>query len=126
MTDQRETLATEEQRDLTLIAMLAGIVIVAGGFFILNSTGARYTTAGYQAPLPNTIPVMTPSSVPAPGAVPARSRAAEGGLRCGGYFLSQPDFLSQAAIATLPLEVFSHAVMESVSLSSISLFMQVQ
>ncbi len=72
MTDQRETLATEEQRDLTLIAMLAGIVIVAGGFFIFNSTGARYTTASYQAPLPNTIPVMTPSSVPAPGAVPAQ------------------------------------------------------
>ena len=42
------------------------------------------------------------------------------------YFLSQPDFLSQDAIATFPLEVFSHAVMESVSLSSISLFMQVQ
>ena len=50
MTDQRETLATEEQRDLTLIAMLVGIVIVAGGFFIFNSTGARDRTASYPCP----------------------------------------------------------------------------
>jgi hypothetical protein len=71
--DHNETgVATEEQRDLTLIAMLVGIIIVAGGFFIFNSTSTRYTTASYQAPLPNTIPVMTPSSVPAPDQVPAQ------------------------------------------------------
>lgn len=63
---QTETgVATEEQRDLTLIAMLVGVIIVAGGFFIFNSTSARYTTASYQAPLPNTLPVMTPTVVPA-------------------------------------------------------------
>lgn len=73
MTDQQhETLATEEQRDLTLIAMLVGIAVVAGGFFIFNATSARYTTASYQAPLPNTIPVMTPATVPAPGKAPAQ------------------------------------------------------
>ena len=74
MTDQQhhETLAAEEQRDLTLIAMLVGIVIVAGGFFIFNSTSARYTTASYQAPLPNTIPVMTPATVPAPDTKPTQ------------------------------------------------------
>lgn len=71
MNDRNETgVATEEQRDLTLIAMLVGIIIVAGGLFIFNSAGQRYTTASYQ--LPNTLPVMTPSSVPAPGAVPAQ------------------------------------------------------
>jgi hypothetical protein len=73
MKDRNETgVDTEEQRDLTLIAMLVGIVIVAGGVFIFNSTSARYTTASYQAPLPNTIPVMTPATVPAPGKAPAQ------------------------------------------------------
>ena len=72
MKDRNETgVATEEQRDLTLIALLVGIIIVAGGLFIFNSTGQRYTTARYQ-PLPNTLPVMTPSSVPAPDKVPAQ------------------------------------------------------
>src|SRR5262245_53164260 len=52
--------------------------------------------------------------------------ASDGRARGACYFLSQPDFLSPDAIATLPFWVFSHAVMESVSLSSISLFMQVQ
>ena len=71
--DHNETgVATEEQRDLTLIAMLVGVIIVAGGFFILNSASTRYTTASYQPPLPNTIPVMTPSSVPAPDAKPTQ------------------------------------------------------
>ena len=73
MNEPHETgLAAEEQRDLTLIAMLVGIVIVAGGFFIFNSTSARYTTASYQPPLPNTIPVMTPATVPAPDAKPTQ------------------------------------------------------
>lgn len=72
MTDHNETIAAEEQRDLTLIAMLVGVIIVAGGFFIFNSASTRYTTANYQAPLPHTIPVMTPSIVPAPDKVPAQ------------------------------------------------------
>ena len=72
MNDRNETgVATEEQRDLTLIATLVGVIIVAGGLFIFNTAGQRYTTASYQ-PLPNTLPVMTPSSVPAPNAVPTQ------------------------------------------------------
>ena len=68
--DHNETgVATEEQRDLTLIAMLVGVIIVAGGFFILNSASNRYTTASYQ-PLPNTIPVMTPATIPTPEKAP--------------------------------------------------------
>lgn len=43
-----------------------------------------------------------------------------------GYFLSQPDSLSQADMAVLPGGVLSQAVTDSVSLSSILLFMQVQ
>ena len=72
MSEHNETVATEEQRDLTLIATLVGVIIVAGGFFIFNTTSARYTTASYQAPLPNTIPVMTPAIVPAPNAKPTQ------------------------------------------------------
>src|SRR5882757_8016128 len=56
----------------------------------------------------------------------SREAARAAASRVSDYFLSQPDFLSQDAIATLPLEVFSQADIDSVSLSSISLFMQVQ
>ncbi len=72
MSEHNETVATEEQRDLTLIATLVGVIIVAGGFFIFNTTSARYTTASYQAPLPNAMPVMTPTTVPAPNAKPTQ------------------------------------------------------
>lgn len=65
-------LVNEEQRDLTLIATLVGIIIVAGGFFILNSASTRYTTASYRAPLSDTIPVMTPSTVPVPNTAPTQ------------------------------------------------------
>jgi len=67
------SLATEEQRDLTLVAALVGVIIVAGGLFIFNSTSAQYTTASYKAPpLAGAIPVMTPSSVPLPNAAPSQ------------------------------------------------------
>jgi hypothetical protein len=65
--DRNETVgpAAEEQRDLTLIAMLAGVIIICGGLFIFNSASTRYTTASYRAPLAlNNVPIMTPSSVP--------------------------------------------------------------
>ncbi len=65
-------LVNEEQRDLTLIATVVGIIIVAGGFFILNSTTAQYTTASYRAPVSDTIPVMTPTTVPVPNTVPTQ------------------------------------------------------
>ena len=69
MTDNRnETLgpAAEEQRDLTLIAMLVGIIIIAGGLFIFNSTSAKYTTASYRAPAAlNDVQIMTPATIPA-------------------------------------------------------------
>ena len=67
------SLAAEEQRDLTLVAALVGVIIVAGGLFILNSASSQYTTASYKAPpLAGTIPVMTPSSVPLPNAAPSQ------------------------------------------------------
>jgi len=71
LTDKKE-LVNEEQRDLTLIATLVGIIIFAGGFFILNSTASQYTTASYRAPMPDTIPVMTPTTVPVPDKKPTQ------------------------------------------------------
>jgi hypothetical protein len=57
--------AAEEQRDLTLIATLVGIIIVCGGLFIFNSASTKYKTAGYRAPpAMNNVPIMTPASVP--------------------------------------------------------------
>ena len=67
------SIATEEQRDLTLVAALVGVIIIAGGLFILNSASSQYTVASYKAPpLAGTIPVMTPSSVPVPDAAPSQ------------------------------------------------------
>src|SRR5215212_1392629 len=51
--------AAEEQRDLTLIATLVGIIIVCGGLFIFNSASTKYTTASYRAPPAlNNVPIM--------------------------------------------------------------------
>lgn len=69
---QKTDVVNEEQRDLTLIAILVGIIIVAGGFFILNATTTQYTTASYRAPMAGTIPVMTPSTVPVPDKKPTQ------------------------------------------------------
>ena len=65
--------ATEEQRDLTLVAILVGITIVSGGLFVLNSASKNYVTAGYQAPpLPNVAPILTPATVPVPDTAPTQ------------------------------------------------------
>ena len=75
MMDERSeiTPAAEEQRDLTLIAMLVGVIIVAGGLFIVNSAGNRYMTASYKAPPAlNNVPIMTPASVPSANTAPVQ------------------------------------------------------
>jgi hypothetical protein len=65
--------AAEEQRDLTLIAMLVGVIIVCGGLFIFNSASTRYTTASYRAPPAlNNVPIMTPGSVPSTNNAPVQ------------------------------------------------------
>ena len=66
MIDDRNEIgpAAEEQRDLTLIAMLVGIIIVCGGLFAFNSAITGYRTAIYRAPAMNNVPIMTPASVP--------------------------------------------------------------
>lgn len=65
--DRNETVgaAAEEQRDLTLIAMLVGVIIICGGLFIFNTASTRYTTASYAPLALNNVPIMTPGSVPA-------------------------------------------------------------
>jgi len=70
--DHAEELAFVEERDLTLIAALFAIILVAGGAFIFNSASTRYTTtASYGAPpAPNTVPIMTPATVPVPNIAP--------------------------------------------------------
>jgi hypothetical protein len=73
--DRNETVgpAAEEQRDLTLIAMLVGVIIICGGLFIFNSASTRYTTASYRAPPAlNNVPIMTPSSVPSANGAPVQ------------------------------------------------------
>jgi hypothetical protein len=73
--DRNETVgpAAEEQRDLTLIAMLVGIIIICGGLFIFNTASTRYTTAGYRAPPAlNNVPIMTPGSVPGSNSAPVQ------------------------------------------------------
>jgi len=65
--------AAEEQRDLTLIAMLVGVIIVCGGLFIFNSASTKYTTASYRAPPAlNNVPIMTPASVPSASTAPVQ------------------------------------------------------
>ena len=76
MVDDRNEMvgpAAEEQRDLTLIAMLVGVIIVCGGLFIFNTASTPYTTASYRAPPAlNNVPIMTPSSVPSPNNAPVQ------------------------------------------------------
>jgi hypothetical protein len=72
--DRNETVgpAAEEQRDLTLIAMLVGVIIVCGGLFIFNTASTRYTTASYAPPALNNVPIMTPGSVPGSNSAPVQ------------------------------------------------------
>ncbi len=73
--DRNETVgpAAEEQRDLTLIAMLVGVIIVCGGLFVFNTASMRHTTVSYRAPPAlNNVPIMTPGSVPGSNSAPVQ------------------------------------------------------
>ena len=62
----------EEQRDLTLVAMLVAAIIIAGGVFVLNSASTSYTTAHYAPPVLNNVPITTQTSVPTTDAAPVQ------------------------------------------------------
>ena len=62
----------EEQRDLTLVAMLVATILIAGGIFIVNSLSTNFMTARYAPPVLNNIPIMTPTSVPTTDAAPVQ------------------------------------------------------
>jgi len=56
-----EGLPTVEERDLTLVATLVTVIVVAGGVFLVNAASTKYRTATYSPPAAlNTVPVMTP------------------------------------------------------------------
>ena len=61
-----EGLPTVEERDLTLVATLLTIIVVAGGIFLVNAASTKYRTASYSQPALNGVPVMTAPSEPAP------------------------------------------------------------
>jgi len=61
-----EGLPTVEERDLTLVATLVTIIVVAGGIFLVNAASTKYRTASYSQPALNGVPVMTAPSEPAP------------------------------------------------------------
>ncbi len=64
-----EGLPTVEERDLTLVAALVAVIVVAGGVFLVNAASSKYRTANYTPPASlNNVPVMTPAppSEPAP------------------------------------------------------------
>lgn len=62
-----EGLPTVEERDLTLVATLLTVIVVAGGVFLVNAASTKYRTASYTPPSLNSVPI-TPatSSMPAP------------------------------------------------------------
>jgi hypothetical protein len=68
MTSEKDAagVPTVEERDLTLVATLVTIIVVAGGIFLVNAASTKYRTAGYSQPALNGVPVMTPR----PEAVP--------------------------------------------------------
>jgi|GEM_PF-4479854 len=73
--DRNQTIgpADEEQRDLTLIALLVGVIIICGGLFIFNTASTQYTTASYRAPPTlNNVPIMTPGTVPNSNTTPTQ------------------------------------------------------
>ena len=61
-----EGLPTVEERDLTLVATLVTVIVVAGGIFLVNAASTKYRTAGYSAPAINGVSVIPPSSQSAP------------------------------------------------------------
>ena len=64
--ENTEGLPTVEERDLTLVATLVTIIVVAGGIFLVNAASTKYRTASYSQPALNGVPVMTAPSDPAP------------------------------------------------------------
>ena len=64
-----EGLPTVEERDLTIVATLVTVIVVAGGIFLVNAASTKYRTASYNPPPSlNTVPLVTPAppSAPAP------------------------------------------------------------
>ena len=62
-----EGLPTVEERDLTLVATLVAVIVVAGGVFLVNAASTKYRTASYTPPAAlNSVPVMTPAPASAP------------------------------------------------------------
>ena len=61
-----EGLPTVEERDLTLVATLVTVIVVAGGIFLVNAASTKNRTASYSQPALNGVPVMTAPSEPAP------------------------------------------------------------
>jgi Flp pilus assembly pilin Flp len=63
-----EGLPTVEERDLTLVATLVTVIVVAGGVFLVNAASTKYRTASYASPTLNSVPIMAPatSAEPAP------------------------------------------------------------
>ena len=62
-------LPTVEERDLTLVATLVTVIVVAGGVFLVNAASTKYRTAGFGPPPSlNSVPIAppAPSSAPAP------------------------------------------------------------
>ena len=52
---------TVEQRDLTLVATLLTVIVVAGGIFLVNAASTKHRTASYNPPPAlNTVPVISP------------------------------------------------------------------
>jgi len=59
--EDAEGMPTVEERDLTLVATLLTVIVVAGGVFLVNAASTKYRTASYNPPPAlNTVPVMTP------------------------------------------------------------------
>ena len=62
-----EGLPTVEERDLTLVATLVTVIVVAGGVFLVNAASTKYRTASHSPPAINGVSVMPPlPSQPAP------------------------------------------------------------
>jgi hypothetical protein len=60
-----EGLQTVEERDLTLVATLLAVIVVAGGVFLVNAASTKYRTASYAPPTLNSVPI-TPANPSAP------------------------------------------------------------
>ena len=62
-----EAVQTVEERDLTLVATLLTVIVVAGGVFLVNAASTKYRTASYAPPTLNSVPIApaaSPESAP--------------------------------------------------------------